>query len=256
MEHDAEPVRALGRGLDLGLSHIDTAEMYGSGAVERIVGEAIRGRREDVYLVSKVLPSNASRKGTAKACERSIKQLDTDYLDLYLLHWPGQHPLEETVEAFESLVQAGKIRGFGVSNFDVADLEALMGVTTPERVVCNQVLYHPSERAVEARVLPWCREHGIAVVAYSPLGQGSLPSGRSKGGRAMLEIAQRRGVSVSQVALRFVTRHPDVFAIPKASDLRHVEDNARAGEWHLDEKEIEQLERTLPKPDTAGLPML
>ena len=256
MERDEDPVGALRRGLDLGLTHIDTAEMYGSGAVERIVGEAVQGRREEVYLVSKVLPSNASRNGTVKACERSLKQLNTDYLDLYLLHWPGHHPLGETLEAFESLTQTGKIRGFGVSNFDVEDLEELMSATEPDRIVCNQVLYHPNERTAEGRVLPWCREHGIAMVAYSPLGHGSLPGSNSEGGRIMGEIASERGVTTSQVALQFVTRHADVFAIPKASDVHHVKDNACAGEWCLSKKETERLERALPKPRGGGLPML
>lgn len=157
------------------------------------------------------------------------------------------------MEAFESLTE---IRGFGVSNFDVDDLEALMSATEPGRIVCNQVLYHPNERTAEARVLPWCRERGIAMVAYSPLGHGSLSGSDSEGGRVMAEIASERGVTTSQVALQFVTRHADVFAIPKASDPRHVEDNARAGEWRLSNEEIEKLETALPKPSGPGLPML
>ncbi len=186
----AQAVAALQAGLDAGMNHIDTAEMYGSGAAEAIVGEAIRGRREQVFLVSKVLPSNASRRGTVAACERSLKALGTDHLDAYLLHWRGSVPLEETFRALEDLQAAGKIRAFGVSNFDVDDLEEALGILGPGKLACNQVLYHLQERAIEHAVIPWCQQHQVAVVAYSPFGHGEFPEPDSRGGRALAAIAQ------------------------------------------------------------------
>src|SRR5262252_5225928 len=169
-------VSALRRGLDEGMSHIDTAEMYGSGDVEEIVGEAIARRRSRVFLASKVLPGNASRRGTLEACERSLRRLKTDWLDLYLLHWPGSFPLEDTLEAFEELRSRDLIGAFGVSNFDVADLERAVAIAGEGQIACNQVLYHLGERAIEHDVIPWCKEHRIAVVAYSPFGSGQFPS--------------------------------------------------------------------------------
>src|SRR5665213_4132900 len=174
----AGAVAALRRGIDLGMTHIDTAEMYGDA--ELVVAEAIAGRRDEVFLVSKVLPSNASRRGTITACERSLKRLNTDRLDCYLLHWRGSYPLDETVAAFEQLVSAGKIRSWGVSNFDAGDLDELLAVAGEGRIACNQVLYHLQERAIEHAVLPWCAQHGVAVVAYSPFGHNDFPSSRSK----------------------------------------------------------------------------
>jgi diketogulonate reductase-like aldo/keto reductase len=257
MERDRGAVVALQQGIAAGLTHIDTAEMYGSGAVEKLVGRAIAGRRDEVFLVSKVLPSNASREGTRRACERSLARLATDRLDLYLLHWPGSHPFEETLEGFEQLLAEGKIRAYGVSNFDVDDLEAIASVAGAGRIACNQVLYHPGDRTLENRVLPWCREHAIPIVAYSPFGHGSLPAPNSAPGEALQAIAARRGVSRHQVALRFVVRHEDVFAIPKAANPRHVADNAAAGDWELAPDEIERLEASLPRaPTRAGLSML
>ena len=174
-------VAALRRGIDLGMTHIDTAEMYGDA--ELVIADAIAGRRDEVFLVSKVLPSNASRRGTIAACERSLKRLKTDRLDCYLLHWRGSYPLPETVAAFEELVRAGKIRSWGVSNFDTDDLNEMLAVAGKGRIACNQVLYHLQERAIEHAVIPWCEQHGVAVVAYSPFGHNDFPSPRSKVGR-------------------------------------------------------------------------
>jgi diketogulonate reductase-like aldo/keto reductase len=237
-------IAALRRGLDLGMTHIDTAEMY--GGAEALIAEAIAGRRDEVFLVSKVLPENASLEGTLTACARSLVALRTDRLDCYLLHWPGEHPLEETVAAFEQLESAGKILSWGVSNFDVPDLEELAKLAAPGRPACNQVLYHLRQRAIEHAVLPWCEERGIAVVGYSPFGSGSFPNARSPGGRVLEEIAAAHGASVRQVALAFLTRRPSLFAIPKASSREHAADNARAGELKLRTSEIAQIELVFP----------
>jgi diketogulonate reductase-like aldo/keto reductase len=243
---EAAAVAALRRGLELGMTHVDTAEMYGAGKVEERVGRALAGRRDEVFLVSKVLPENASRAGTIAACERSLARLATDRLDLYLLHWPGRHPLAGTVEAFERLRADGKILAWGVSNFDVPELEELVKLAPAERVVCNQVLYHLEERAIEHAVLPWCEAQGIAVVGYSPFGSGSFPGPRSRGGRVLQEIADERGATPRQIALAFLTRRPSLFAIPKAGDLRHVEENAAAGHLVLGAGEIARVEREFP----------
>src|SRR5690348_16326526 len=184
----SEAIAALQRGLDLGMSHIDTAEMYGEA--EPVIAEAIAGRRDEVFLVSKVLPSNASRSSTITACERSLKRLNTDRLDCYLLHWPGSYPLEDTVAAFEELKRAGKIRSWGVSNFDVDDLDELLDVAGEGKIACNQVLYHLKERAIQHAVIPWCEEHGVAVVAYSPFGHDDFPSARSRGGEVLQTISR------------------------------------------------------------------
>src|SRR5471032_774682 len=211
----AAAVAALRRGIDLGMTHIDTAEMYGDA--ELVVAEAIAGKRDDIFLVSKVLPSNASRRGTVTACERSLKRLKTDRLDCYLLHWRGSYPLAETVAAFEELVSAGKIKSWGVSNFDTDDLNEMLAVAGPGKIACNQVLYHLQERAIEHAVIPWCEAHDVAVVAYSPFGHNEFPSPRSKAGEVLQAIADAHGASPRQVALAFLTRNPIVFAIPKAS---------------------------------------
>jgi diketogulonate reductase-like aldo/keto reductase len=242
----AAAVAALRRGLDLGLTHIDTAEMYGDGAAEKLVGEAIAGRRDQVFLVSKVLPDNASRKGTIAACERSLTRLKTDRLDCYLLHWPGGHPLEETVEAFEQLRRDGKIRSWGVSNFDVADLEAVWSLAGA-RLACNQVLYHLQERAIEHAVIPWCEQHGVAVVAYSPFGSGAFPGPRSKGGRVLSAIADAHAATARQVALAFIVQSRPLLAIPKAGRQDHVEENAGAAAVRLTGGDIARLERAFPR---------
>jgi diketogulonate reductase-like aldo/keto reductase len=253
----ADAVAALRRGLDLGMTHIDTAEMYGDGAAEEVVGEAVAGRRDDVFLVSKVLPTNASRRGTIAACERSLARLRTDRLDCYLLHWRGRTPLEETIAAFDQLRDAGKIRSWGVSNFDVPDLDEALAIAGKGQIACNQVLYHLEERAIEHRVVPWCERHGVAVVAYSPFGSGSFPRPRTPGGRVLEEIAAQHGATPRQVALRFLLRRQSVFVIPKAADANHVADNAAAGRLRLSDAELGRIDAAFPRGNAPrGLPML
>jgi diketogulonate reductase-like aldo/keto reductase len=248
-------VAALRRGIDLGMTHIDTAEMYGDA--ELVVAEAIAGRRDELFLVSKVLPGNASRRGTIAACERSLARLKTDRLDCYLLHWRGAYPLAETVAAFEELVSAGKIRKWGVSNFDADDLGEMLAVAGQGRIACNQVLYHLGERAIEHGVIPWCEQHGVAVVAYSPFGHNDFPQPRSEAGRVLQAIAKAHGASVRQVALAFLTRAPSVFAIPKASTPDHAADNAAAGKLMLGNDDIAALDDAFPRgPRPRSLPML
>ncbi|NTX51301.1 aldo/keto reductase [Myxococcus sp. CA039A] len=250
MEEDdrEEAIRSLRAGLDLGLTHVDTAELYGHGRVEEsIVSEAIAGRRDEVFLVSKVMPSNATYAGTLTACERSLKRLRTDWLDCYLLHWPGSHPLAETVRAFEKLVADGKIRSWGVSNFAVSDLDELLTLTKPERIACNQVLYHLEERAIEHAVLPWCEEQGVAVVGYSPFGNGRFPKPQSPGGRVLEAIARAHDATARQVALQFLVRRPSLFAIPKASRVAHLRDNAAAVSLKLSSDELARIDAAFPK---------
>jgi diketogulonate reductase-like aldo/keto reductase len=250
LENDdrASAIAALQRGIDLGLTHVDTAEMYGSGRVEAIVGEALRGRRDRVFLVSKVLPANATHEGTLRACERSLKQLATDRLDCYLLHWPSSHPLDGTIRAFEKLLKDGKIRSYGVSNFDVAGMEEAVRLAGKGRIACNQVLYHLGERTCEHEVLPWCEKRGIALVAYSPLGARRFPSGKVLG-----EVADARHATPRQVALAFLTRKKGVFAIPKTSSVRHVEENAAALEVVLTDDEVRRLDAAFPPGPWRGL---
>jgi diketogulonate reductase-like aldo/keto reductase len=248
-------IAALRRGIDLGMTHIDTAEMYGDA--ELVVAEAIAGRRDDVFLVSKVLPSNASRRGTITACERSLARLKTDRLDCYLLHWRGSYPLAETVAAFEQLISAGKIRSWGVSNFDTDDLDEMLDVAGEGKIACNQVLYHLQERAIEHAVIPWCAKHGVSVVAYSPFGHNDFPDPRSGAGELLQTIAKRHGASPRQIALSFLTRDSQLFAIPKASTPEHATDNAAAGDLTLDGDDIAALERAFPRgPKPRSLPML
>ncbi len=257
LDDRASALRALMCGIDAGLTHIDTAEMYGEGRVEELVGEAIPGRRDELFLVDKVLPENASRRGTIDACERSLARLGTDRLDCYLLHWPGGHPIEETIAAFEELVQAGKIRSWGVSNFDEDELAEAIAVAGPDRLTCNQVYYQLRQRGIEHAVIPFCEKHGIAVVAYSPFGAGHFPSPRSRAGRVLAEIAEAHGASPHQVALAFLTRLPSVFAIPKAARAAHVFDNAAAGKLPLRDDELARIERAFPRgPRGLGVPSL
>jgi len=237
----ARAVDALRRGLDLGLTHVDTAESYGRGAVEELVGEAINGRRAEVFLVSKVNPRNATRKGTITACERSLARLGTDHLDCYLLHWPSSHPLADIVAAFEQLVADGKIRSWGVSNFDEEALEEAVRLAGPGRVACNQVLYHLGERAVEHYVLPACERHGVALVAYSPFAQG-----RFRSHPVLEEVAWAHSATPRQVALAFLTRHPMTFTIPKASRVAHVEENAGTNSLTLTDEEIARIDAAYP----------
>lgn len=236
-------IAALLLGIELGMTHIDTAEMYGSGAVEELLAEVIQGRRARLFLVSKVLPENASRRGTVQACERSLARLRTDHLDCYLLHWPGPHPLADTVEAFQELERAGKIRSWGVSNFDVDDLEQVRRIAGPGRPLTNQVLYHLRQRAIEHAVLPWCRANGVAVTAYSPFGHGAFPNRDTQAGRVLREVAGRHAATPRQVALAFLLRQPEVFVIPKASTSEHVRENAGAGELELEQEDVERIER-------------
>ncbi len=251
----ASAVAALRKGLDLGMTHIDTAEMYGDA--ELVVADAIAGRRDEVFLVSKVLPSNASRRGTVQACDRSLKRLKTDRLDCYLLHWRGQYPLEETVAAFEELVSAGKILSWGVSNFDASDLAEMVDAAGEGRIACNQVLYHLNERAIEHSVIPWCEAHGVAVVAYSPFGHDDFPGAQSAGGKVLQDIASRHRATPRQVALSFLTRWPSVFAIPKASSSGHAAENAGAGEVTLSESDIAALDKAFPLGrEPRSLPMI
>lgn len=251
----ASAVAALHKGRDLGMTHIDTAEMYGDA--ELVVADAISGRRDEVFLVSKVLPSNASRRGTIQACDRSLKRLKTDRLDCYLLHWRGQYPLEETVAAFDELVSAGKILSWGVSNFDASDLAEMVDAAGEGRIACNQVLYHLNERAIEHSVIPWCEAHGVAVVAYSPFGHNDFPGAQSAGGRVLQQIASRHGATPRQVALSFLARWPLVFAIPKASSSSHAAENAGAGDVTLTASDIAALDKAFPLGrEPRSLPML
>jgi len=253
----ADAIAALRRGLDLGMTHIDTAEYY--GLAENLVGDAISGRRDEVFLVSKVMPGNASRKGTIAACERSLARLRTDRLDCYLLHWRGQYPLGETFAAFQQLQQDGKILSWGVSNFDVEDLEEALEVAGEGegQLACNQVLYHLQERAIEHAVIPWCEQHGVAVVGYSPYGHGSFPSPRTKGGRVLEEIAAVYGATPRQVALKFLARRPGLFTIPKAGDPEHAAENAGAGDLKLSDADLARIDAAFPLGARPGsLPML
>lgn len=238
------------------MTHIDTAEMYGDA--EPVIADAIAAvPREKLFLVSKVLPSNASRRGTVTACERSLKRLKTDHLDCYLLHWRGSYPFEETVAAFDELVKGGKIRSWGVSNFDQDDLDELLHVAGPGRIACNQVLYHLQERAIEHAVIPWCAENGVAVVAYSPFGHNEFPSPSSKGGEVLQAIAEAHSATPRQVALAFLTRAPSVLAIPKAASAEHAADNAAAGDLKLTAADIAALDKAFPRgPKPRSLPML
>ena len=250
-------IAALRRGLDLGLSHVDTAEMYGDGRSEAIIGEAIAGRREDVFLVSKVLPHNASRQGVRTACERSLQHLKTDRLDCYLLHWPGSHPLEETLAGFEHLQQAGSILSWGVSNFDVDGLDEIVAIAGEGFIACNQLLYHLQERAIEHAVVPWCEAHDVALVAYSPFGHADFPGPRTPGARVLQEIANAHNATPRQVALRYLVRHPGTFTIPKASSVAHVEENAGAADLQLTPAELAMIDAAFPLGRAPrSLPML
>lgn len=242
----AQAIAALRRGFDLGMVHVDTAEMYGDGDAEEIVAEAMAGRRDEIFVVSKVLPQNASYAGTIAACERSLARLQTDRLDGYLLHWPSQHPLEETLRAFARLEEDGKIRSFGVSNFHGSDIERAVALAGPGRIACNQVRYHLEERGIERDDLPLCERHGIALVGYSPFGQSGFPSARAAGGRVLAEIAAAQGATPRQVALRFLARRPSLFAIPKAASVKHVEENAAAARLVLGDDEVRRIDRAFP----------
>jgi diketogulonate reductase-like aldo/keto reductase len=242
-----DEIAALRTGLDLGLTVVDTAEMYADGGAEEVLGEALSGRRDAAYLVSKVLPSNASRSGTVAACERSLERLGTDRIDLYLLHWQGGHPLEDTLAAFQQLVDEGKIRSWGVSNFDRADLEELQGVAGSDGLSTDQVLYNLSRRGPEYDLLPWCADHELPVMAYSPIEQGRILDDP-----ALAEVAQAHGVSPAAVALAWVLRRDGMCAIPKASSPAHVRDNATALDVELTHEDLDALDRAFPPPSGPG----
>ena len=247
-ERASEAVRevaALRLGLDLGMTLIDTAEMYADGGAERIVAQAIAGRRDEVFVVSKVYPHNASRAGVPAACERSLKRLKTDRIDLYLLHWRGGHPLAETVAAFEALKQAGKIRHWGVSNFDTDDMRELTDVPNGGACAANQVLYHPASRGIEFDLLPWCADRKVAVMAYSPLSHTTSRLLRSP---ALTTVAARHGATPAQVALAWGLRHEHVISIPKASDPAHVRENAAAAALVLTEEDLAEIDAAHKPP--------
>jgi diketogulonate reductase-like aldo/keto reductase len=242
---DAE-VAALKLGLDLGMTLIDTAEMYGDGEAERIVAEAIEGRRDEVFIVSKVLPQNASRAGTIAACERSLKRLDTDRLDLYLLHWRGRYPLKETLAGFQVLVRDGLIKAWGVSNFDAGDMEELAALPGGDAVATNQVLYNLARRGVEADLIPWCRARGIPIMAYSPVDRGRILRDRT-----LARVAARHGAEPAQVALAWLLRHEEMMVIPKATNAAHVRENRAALDLNLSPADLVELDGAFPAPRGA-----
>lgn len=239
----AEEVAALQLGLDLGMTMIDTAEMYASGGAEVVVADAIAGRRREAFIVSKVLPSNASRRGVHKACEASLARLRTDVIDLYLLHWRGSVPLSETIEAFEELKTAGKIRHWGVSNFDTDDMEELVRLPAGAAAQTNQVLYNLTRRGIEYDLLPWCERRRIPVMAYSPVEQGRLGNDRR-----LEAIGRRLGATAAQVALAWLLRQDGVIAIPKATRLQHVRDNQAALDLELTVEDLAELDRAFAPP--------
>ncbi|MGE0868612.1 MAG: aldo/keto reductase [Kofleriaceae bacterium] len=245
-------IDAIHHAIELGMTHIDTAELYGSGKVESLVGTAIAGRRERVFLVSKVLPNHATFEGTQRACEASLRRLGTDYLDVYLLHWRGDVPLEETIRGFEALRASGKIRAWGVSNFDDRDLDEALRIAGPGAITCNQVLYHLRERSIEHTVIPWCVKHRVAVVAYSPFGsRNGFP--RSP---ALEAIAARMHATPRAIALAFLAHRGSTFLIPKSSNQRHIAELAAADRVVLDDAALAELEAAFPAGPWRGLPSL
>ena len=239
----AQEIAALRLGLDLGMSLVDTAEMYGDGGAEEVVGEAIAGRRDEVFLVSKVLPHHATRRGTIAACHASLKRLRTDRLDLYLLHWRERVPLAETLEAFHSLVQSGEIRSWGVSNFDTDDTEELVESAGGRSVATNQVLYNLTRRGIEFDLLPWCHAGRIPIMAYSPIDQGRL-----LGNPTVRRVAARRNATAAQVAIAWVLRQEGVLAIPKGGSADHVRENRGALDVHFTREDLNELDREFPPP--------
>ncbi len=237
---ERDEIAALRLGIELGMTHIDTAEAYGDGGAERVVARAIAGRRADVFITTKVWADNASYAGTLRACECSLKRLDTEYIDLYLLHWPSQHPIAETMRAMEELVRRGLIRFIGVSNFDVAKLQAAQAALTRKRLACNQVLYHLRDRRIERDLLPSCEKRDMAVVGYTPLARGGFHRG------VIAELAKKYGRTPRQVALNFLTRRPSLFTIPKASRAEHVRENAAALDFSLSPDDLKAIDAALP----------
>ena len=240
-------IAALRLGLDVGMSLIDTAEMYGEGAAEELIGEAIAGRRAEVFLVSKVYPHNATQQGAIQACERSLRRLQTDYLDCYLLHWRGSVPLSETIEAFQTLRRAGKILDYGVSNFDVGDMEEAFALPGGDEMATDQILYNLEHRGIEWDLLPWCRERGLPIMAYSPIGHSGGEKKELLGNRTVKSVAKRHGVTPAQVALAWLLQR-DVVAIPKASSPDHVRENRGALELKLTKQDFIDLDEPFPPP--------
>lgn len=239
-----QEVAALRLGIEHGLTLIDTAEMYADGGAEIVVGHAIKGiQRESLFIVSKVLPYHANKSGTIKACNQSLKRLDTDYVDLYLLHWPGSIPLEETIEAMETLIQQGKIKRWGVSNFDVSDLQNVESTVIDKQLMTNQVLYNLSRRGIEFDLLPWSRQHGLPTMAYSPIEQGRILKHTG-----LNQLAQKYNASPAQIALAWVLRTDDIIAIPKASNSQHVLDNIKALSLDLTTDDYARLDEFFPAP--------
>lgn len=238
-----EEVDALRYGIECGLTVIDTAEMYGNGGAEKVVGDAIADKRETVFIVDKVLPSNASLKNMRQACERSLRHLKSDYIDVYLLHWRGSHPLAETVEAFEELREEGKIRSWGVSNFDTADMDELLSVTPAETITTNQVLYNLSRRGIEFDLMPWCEQHNIPIMAYSPIEQGRILKYPQ-----LQEVGDRHNATPAMVALAWVMQHNNVVTIPKSTTPLHIQDNRQAADMKLTEDDLALLDVVFPAP--------
>jgi diketogulonate reductase-like aldo/keto reductase len=254
--HRTQAVAALRRGIELGMTHIDTAEMYGGGKVEEILGDALSSLpREALFVTSKVLPGNASYAGTIAACDATLRRMRLDYLDCYLLHWPGDHPLEATMRALEDLVERGKARYIGVSNFDLPELREARSYLQKIPLSCNEVLYHVRERGIERRLLPYCAAESIALVGYTPFGRGRFPRESAAAG-AIAAIARARGVTSRQVILGFLTRTAPLFAIPKASSIEHVTENAGAGDLVLDAAEIAAIDAAYPIGDDGPLASL
>ena len=251
---ESRAIETLRLGLEQGMSHIDTAEMYGNGHVEELVAEAIEGRRDKIFLVSKVLPYNASYEGTLKACKKSLKRLKTEWLDLYLLHWPSSYPIRETMRAMEKLVSDGLVKYIGVSNFDVKDLVEAEQVLQNERIACNQVLYNLRDRGIERQLLPYCINKGIAVVGYSPFGHGNFPSSESVEGDLLTKIGQKYNRTPKQVALNFLTRLPSTFAIPKTTIPERMKENSGGVGWCLKEYDLHAIDRAFPLPP-LGTPL-
>jgi len=254
---NAVEIAALRAGIARGLTHIDTAELYGSGAAEELIAEAIRGiPRRDLFIVSKVLPHNADRVCTLRACERTLRRLGTDYLDVYLLHWRGSVPLAETLGALEELIDQGKIRALGVSNFDVEDLEEARALLRKHPIACNQVLYNLDERHIDAELVPYCEAHDIAVVGYSPFGHGRFPSPSRATGRALAAVAARHDATPHQVALAFLARAAPLFTIPKASTVAHAQENAGALDLALDADDVAEIDAAFPVRPCSELPVI
>lgn len=243
----AEAMHALRRGVELGMTHIDTAEMYGAGAVEEMVGEALTGiPREALFVTTKVLPENASYKGTIAAAERSLRRLKMEYVDLYLLHWPGSHPIAETMRGLEALVAQGKARNVGVSNFDVDGVREALAALRSVKLAANEVFYSPVERGPEVQLIPYCREHAVAFIGYTPFARGRVLRKGSAGEAALRAIAEKHRKTPHQVVLNFLTREPHLFAIPKASTIAHVEENAGGAGWNLDDSDVRAIDDAFP----------